>query len=85
MDESKDMLVTTRWVTTEPGLGLTLYAYGGRLNNHLQGRMPETGDGPNHVPNLEYFLPLESSTNDLGSLVHRVLDRLLLDSLSRPG
>ena len=32
-----------------------------------------------------YFLPLGSSTNDLGSLVYGVLDGLLSDSLSRPG
>ena len=32
--------------------------------------MPETGVGPNHVPNLEYFLPLGSSTNDLQFLLY---------------
>ena len=63
------------WVTAGPALGLTCYVYGGRLNNQSPGQdCLDTGERPSHIPNLEYFLTLGSSTNDLGSLVHCILD-----------
>ena len=85
MDDSKGVLDTALRVTTGPAPKKHSMCMVTGQTTDLQGKMPETGDGPNHVPNPEYFLPLGSSTKDLGSRVHRVLDGILLDSLSRQG
>ena len=73
-DESKGMLGIARWVTTVPAPGGTLYMYVYIMvtdqTTDLHSKMSETGDGPNRIPNPEYFLPLGSNTNDLGSPVH---------------
>ena len=70
VDESKGRLDAAHWVTTGPHRGEHVMCMVTGRTTDLQGKMPETGDGPNHIPNRDYFLLLGSSTNDLGSLVH---------------